>query len=138
MNASSVPSGDQRRFPDPPRVRTSSLGFSPSTVIPSGAAASTTLTVTMPSSTAALRHYSRLGFPAKLPGAAFAISLCVLGWKKRRRLHYLLLLAATIVGASLFVACGSSSTPVPITSTVTVTATAGATQLTATFNLTSR
>jgi hypothetical protein len=109
-----------------------SCSFSPTTVTPSGAAATTTLTV---SKTAAASSVVRRNSRPLFPGAALAIGLCCLGWKRRRRVQ--LLLAVCVCGLGLIAGCGSgsSSTPPP-PSTVTVTATSESLQHTATFSLT--
>lgn len=115
-----------------------SCSFSPATVTPSGAAASTTLTVATTKTSAALRRNS---FPW-LPGSTLAAVLCCLGYKKRRLFPVLLLLAASLAGLGLLNGCGGgssaggSSTPQPTTSTVTVTASSGTLQHTAAFTLT--
>ncbi len=117
-----------------------SCSFSPATVTPNGtAAATTTLTVTTSATTAAVRPNSNPLFP----GATLAAALCLLGWKKRRKVQLLILLAVSVIGLSLFTGCGgggSSSTPPPVTATVTVTGTSGSgasqVQHTATFRLT--
>jgi hypothetical protein len=116
-----------------------SCSFSPATVTPPGAAASTTLTVSTTKTSAALRHDS---FPW-LPGSTLAAALCCIGWKKRRRFPMLLLLAASLAGLGLLNGCGGggssaggSSTPQSTTSTVTVTASSATLQRTATFTLT--
>ena len=80
-----------------------SCSFLPATVTPSGTAASTTtLTVTTAAASAAIPRNS---FPF-LPGSALAVAFCCLGWKKRRRLQSLLLLAVGGAGLSLLGACG--------------------------------
>ena len=108
--------------------------FSPTTLTPSGAAATTTLTV---SKTAAASSVARRNSRPLFPGAALVIGLCCLGWGKRRRVR--LLLAVCVCGLGLIAGCGSggggSSTPPP-PSTVTVTAASGGLQHTATFSLT--
>ena len=119
-----------------------SCSFSPSTVTPSGTTASTTtLTVTTSASMAAVRRNSS----PFLPGATLAAALCFLGWKKRRGVQLLILLAVSAIGLGLFTGCGGSSSTTttkttPVTSTVTVTGTSGtgasALQNTATFSLT--
>jgi hypothetical protein len=108
-----------------------SCSFSPATVIPSGGAASTTLTVTTAPTTAALhRNHSPL-----FPGSVLAIAFCCFGWKKRRGLH-LLLLAGVAVGLSLCTGCGSEVLPISATtSTVSVIATSGSMQPTTSFTL---
>jgi N-acetylneuraminic acid mutarotase len=109
--------------------------FFPATVTPSGAPASTALTVTTAAASAALHRKSSPLFP----GSALAVALCCLGWKKRRRLPMLLLLAVSVVGMGLLNGCGASpvvTSSEPVTSTVTVTATSGSLSHTATFSLT--
>jgi N-acetylneuraminic acid mutarotase len=115
-----------------------SCSFSPATVTPSGAAASTTLTVATSKTSAALH---RIPIPW-FPGSTLAALFCCLGYKKRR-LFPMLLLAASLAGLGLLNGCGGggssaggSSTPQSTTSTVTVTASSGTLQHTATFTLT--
>ena len=97
-----------------------SCSFFPQTVtLLSGAAASTTLTVTTPATSATLhRNYGPL-----FPGSALAVALCCIG-RKRLRLK-MLLLAVSTVGLSLFTGCSGST---PVLSTVTVVATSGSIQ----------
>jgi hypothetical protein len=115
-----------------------SCSFSPATVTPSGAAASTTLTVSTSATMAAVRR----NFSPLFPGTALAAALCFLGLKKRRSVQLLLLLAVSVIGLSLFTGCGggSSSRQPPVTATVTVTGTSGTganvLQNTAQFSLT--
>jgi sugar lactone lactonase YvrE len=94
----------------------------PVTVGPN-ATASTTLTVSPGTGTAALNRSIRPLLPI-----AFAFAFCFLGLRKRSRLHLLLLAVVALFGLSLFTACGGSSSTTktqPATSTVTVTATSG-------------
>ena len=125
FNCSGLPSG-------------ASCQFSPATVTPSGEAASTTLTLTTSAATtAALHRNSRPLFPA----ATLALVLCCVGWKKRRRVQMILLLAVSVFGLSLLASCSAAPAgppviPNPVTSTVTVTATAGSIQHTTSFSLT--
>jgi hypothetical protein len=68
-----------------------------------------------------------------------AVALCCFGWKKRRHLQMLVLLAVSVVGLCLLNGCGGatfSSTQRAVISTVTVTATAGSLQHTTTFSIT--
>ena len=115
-----------------------SCAFSPAIVTPSGEATSTTLTVTASATTtAALQRNSRPLFPA----AALALVLCCVGWKKRRRVQMILLLALSVFSLSLLTSCsaapaGPPTIPDPVTSTVSVTATAGSIQHTTSFLLT--
>jgi hypothetical protein len=109
--------------------------FSPVTVTPPGTT-STTLTVTASTASAAFDRKGR----ARFPEAVLALALCCLGWKTRRRLRILPVLAVSVAGLSMVSACGSggasSGAPQPVTSTVTVTATAGSLQKSTTFSLT--
>jgi hypothetical protein len=112
-----------------------SCSFSPSTVTPSGAAASTTLKLTASSSAAAM---GRDGRPLS-PWAALAAVLCCFGWKKKRRLQMMLLLAVSAIGLSLLNGCGTQP-PADNTSSATITVTVSSeslqrsTQLTLTLN----
>lgn len=96
----------------------------------------TTLTVTTAATTAALHRKNSPLFP----GSVLAVALCCFGWKKRRRLPMLLLLAVSVAGMGLLNGCGGSSSIAtssqPVTSTVTVTATSGSLAHTAAFSLT--
>jgi N-acetylneuraminic acid mutarotase len=121
-----------------------SCSFSPSTVTPPGTT-STTLTVTTTANSANLHRDS---LPA-LPGSALVATLCCIGFRKRRRLQVLLLLAVCAVSFGLLTSCGGggSASSVggggggggsqPVTSTVTLTATSGtALSHTTTFSIT--
>jgi hypothetical protein len=105
--------------------------FSPTSVTPSGGSAATTqLTVSTSSTTAALRNTSSPLFP----GTALACVLCCfLGFRKRRRLQMMLLIIISLVGVGLVTGCGTHANPPP--STVTVTATSGSLQSSASFTL---
>ncbi len=116
-----------------------SCGFSPATVSPNGAAASTQLTFTAAAQTAAL--------PARpmpfLPVTTLSAALCLFGWKRRRKLQGMLLLLLAAAGFGLLSGCSSSAgngggtnPPPPVTQTVTVTATAGNIQQNTTVTLT--
>ncbi len=112
--------------------------FSPATVTPSGAAASTTLTVTVPPMTTALNPGSR----PMLPGAVLGAILCCIGWTKRRRWQWWLLLAVSCAGLSLLTACDQATMQAPpsaaskhVPSTVTVTAASGQLKNSTTFLL---
>jgi hypothetical protein len=117
--------------------------FAPATVTPSGAAATTQLTISVSAQSSALQPASRPFFTF----TALAVTLCLFGWRRRHSWHPWLILAVAYVGLGLFSGCGggatsptptSSPTPAPTatTSTVTVTATSGALQGTATIVLT--
>ena len=112
-----------------------SCSFSPATVTPSGTTAATsTLTISAPSSVSALRQNSKPLFPG---GATLAIALCFIGFKKRRHMQFLLITTVVFLGASLLmIGCGGSSKPKPIASTVTVIATSGAIQQTVPISVT--
>jgi hypothetical protein len=108
--------------------------FTSPTLTPSGAAASTTLTVNS-TTTAALRKHSN----PLLPVSALGLVFCCIGLK-RRRATQLLLLAAVALGLGLCTGCNLgvwyNSQAAPQTALVTVTGTDGALQATATFTLT--
>jgi len=113
---------------------TATCGFSPLTVTPAGAVASTTLTVSMPATAAATRSN---GLPL-IPGATLAAAFCVIGWK-RKRWQVMLLLALSLCGLNLLTGCNDNIYNIhsasPILSTVTVTATSGSLLHTTTFTL---
>ena len=98
-----------------------SCSFAPATVTPTGAAASTTLTISTARQTASTS--GRL-----FPSALILTSLLFLfGGKNVRRRQVLLLLALLCVGTGSLIGCsggGESSHP-PVTATVTVDASAG-------------
>jgi hypothetical protein len=109
--------------------------FNPPTVTPAvGGSASTALTLTEGSTSAALQHRPNSFLPG---GATFAIAACfLLGWKKRRAIFLALVLIAGVAGVTQFAGCsgsGSSSSAAPTTSSVVVTATSG--KLTQTIQL---
>jgi Chitobiase/beta-hexosaminidase C-terminal domain/Legume lectin domain len=119
--------------------------FAPATVTPSGAAATTQLTISAGAQSSALRLGSRPFFPF----TALAVTVCLFGWRKRRGWHHWLLLAVAYAGLGLLFACGGSSgtsptttptsptpTPSSTTWTVNVTATSGTVTGTATITLT--
>ncbi len=114
--------------------------FNPTTVTPSGAAATTVLTISTSPHSAALRPDSR----PFLPLTALAVGLCVFIKKKRRGLQYVMLMAA-LTGLVLTFGCGGrsgggstggGSGSTPVTSTVTVTATSATISHSATLLLT--
>ncbi len=113
-----------------------SCSFSPSTVTPAGATATTTLTVSATSPVSALHRNTRPLFPASMLVAA----LCCLGLRKRRLMPTMLLLAVGLLGLGLLNGCGGSSAsstpPPPVTATITVNATSGTLLHTTTFSLT--
>jgi hypothetical protein len=106
-------------------------GFSPATVIPAGATATTTLTFTRSASATLLRRNSRKD------GIVLGVLLfgCLLV-RRKRRVVSLLSCFVVLIGLA---GCGKkASTPASVTSTVTVTATAGTMTRTANFTLTSQ
>jgi len=119
-----------------------SCSFNPTTVTPSGGAATTQLTISASAQAASLRRDS-LPF---LPTTVLAVALCLIGWKRRRRGLQLLLLVAAFVALGLFSACGGAGGTgggggggggtQPVNAAVTVTATSGSLQQTTTISLT--
>jgi hypothetical protein len=96
--------------------------FNPATVTPAvGQSASTALTLTE-SGSAALEHRSNPFLPG---GAAFALSICLLGWKKRRGLFLALVLIVGVIGVTQLTGCGSSGGAKATTSNVVVSAASG-------------
>ncbi len=116
-----------------------SCSFAPATVTPahSGAAVSTTLTVTTSTTTASVHH----GSSPLFPGSALALAVCCFGLRKRRGFQ-LMMFALLAQGMSLCTGCslgvwsGSQPLPQPQSSTVTVVATSGTLQPSTTFTLT--
>jgi len=110
--------------------------FNPTSVTPPETT-STTLTITAP--TQAL--YQHRGSRPFLPGTALAVAACFFGWRRRRGLQVVLLMAIAAAGLALLSGCGSGGGGggvTPATSTITVTATSGtiqqSTQLSFTVN----
>jgi len=81
--------------------------FSPSTATtgPSQATVATVLTVTAPTTIAAVQHRSN----PLLPETTLAIALCMLGWCKRRSARIGLLVAAAALCLGMITGCGSST-----------------------------
>jgi hypothetical protein len=112
--------------------------FSPSQITPSGAAATTQLTISVGTSSSA----SHRPVGAFLPLTAVALGVCLTGFHKRCGAQMMLLTA--IIGLGLMMACsgGTASTggggggTSPTTSAVTVTATGNNLQQTTTITLT--
>ncbi len=93
--------------------------FNPAAVtVTASAAGVSTLTISA-GQNASLHHGS---FPLLPGGATLAVALCFFGFKKRRRLQLIVLLAASVIGLSLFTGCSSTGS-VPVTVTVTITGT---------------
>ncbi len=113
--------------------------FSPTTVTPSGAAATTQLTIAVSAQARLVRPRSR----PFLPATGLAIAGCFLVWKRRRLLGSAFVVMLLLVGAGLLSGCGSGGAAgggggggSPQSYTVTVTATAGMIQQTTTVTLT--
>jgi N-acetylneuraminic acid mutarotase len=116
-----------------------SCAFSPSSVTPSGGAATTTLTLTAQTLTASFR-------PAYSPLVATALlGVCCCFWRMARTLRLVTFVALAAAALSALPGCGGGGgsptptptpAPTPVTSTVTVTSTSGALKQTATFSLT--
>jgi len=112
-----------------------SCTFSPTTVTPSSATATTSLKIsTLQSANAVLPGGFR-----RVPRATLAVAFLFLVWIKRRRVRGLLVFMVAMIGLGLLVGCGGGSSQQQQqggTSTVTVTATAGSLQHAATLTLT--
>jgi hypothetical protein len=108
-----------------------SCSFSPATVTLSGSTASSVLTVSK-STTTALNQ----GPPPFVPVLAAAFGF--IGWKKRRRLQMLVLLAVSAAGILMMNGCGGATfvNNSGTVSTVTITATAGSLQHSTTISVT--
>ena len=114
--------------------------FSAATVTPANGAASTTLTVTAPATSAGLHR----NFGTVFSGAALAVLLGCFGLRRRNDWFHLLSLVVCLGGVGLLNGCGSGgssgslSTPPPTTTkaTVTVTGTFGSAASSATISLT--
>jgi hypothetical protein len=102
--------------------------FAPSSVMPSGTAATSTLTVAETSSASAIRRGAPL-----LP-AVLALAFCFIGKTRRRWMRLLIVLLLSVLGSAVINGCGGSSKS--STSTVTVTATSGSLTQSTTFTLT--
>jgi hypothetical protein len=96
----------------------------------SGVATSTTLTVTAPATTASLRGNSK----RSLPGSVLALTLCFVGWRRRRGLQ-LPTLALVATGVGLCTGCAANVIFSPIVATVHIVATNGSLQPSATLTL---
>jgi Chitobiase/beta-hexosaminidase C-terminal domain/NHL repeat len=107
--------------------------FNPSTIAtgPTQAAVTTTLTVTAPTTTAAVQH-NRTPW---LPGTTLAAALCLFGWRRRRGVKLILMLALVSFGLSMASGCGGSTSGNQ-TSTVTVAISGDSVRVTPTFTLT--
>jgi Chitobiase/beta-hexosaminidase C-terminal domain len=112
--------------------------FDQETIVPSGEAATTQLTISTGAQSSALHRESRPFFPLTV----VAMTACLFGWRKRRSAAQWLLVVIAFASLGLLFGCGAvvkgSLTPPTsaTTSTVTVTATSGALQQNATIALT--
>jgi hypothetical protein len=94
--------------------------FSPTSVaLVAQGNSTTTLTVKVPASTAAVHH----GPSPLLPGSMMAAALSLLGLRKRRRLQMMLLLFFSGVGMAMFSGCTATSSSNASSSQMVVTAT---------------
>jgi hypothetical protein len=120
-----------------PPAQGSSCSFSPGTVTPGNATVSSTMTLTAASSSSKLhRDHGPL-----FSGAVLALTLCSFGWRKRRNLRILLLIAISIAGMSLINGCGfvcsycdEKQKTAPETYTINVIGTSGSDSHSAVFS----
>ncbi len=100
-----------------------SCQFAPQSIIPAGAVASTTLTLSTSPSSAALQRRSK----SLLSCTALMAALCWLAGPRRRSSRTIVCLFAAMVGLGLLSGCGSSglSTYLPTNTTITVVGTSG-------------
>jgi hypothetical protein len=107
-----------------------SCSFAPATVTPNGGTqtpeggtASSILTITAASGGATASNSGSRPF---LPLTSLAVALCFFGFRKRRNLLMMLLLAVSFVGMAMVTGCGgvSNSSSTSTTSSITVTGTA--------------
>ena len=113
--------------------------FSPTTVTPSGGSATTTLTLTAPATSSAMRP---LGRPL-LTATSLALVVGIFGWKQRRNTFTWLLVLGACADLGMMTACGGGGSSSggggggskTITATVTVTAASGSLQQMASFTL---
>lgn len=110
--------------------------FSPQTVTPGKSLVNwTTMTVTTNATSASL-HRNSSPF---LPVSTLAAILCCVGWKRRRSLQIVLLLAVSLAGLGLLSGCGGGGAAKqlqPTQESVTVTGTAGSLTNSTTLTLT--
>jgi len=115
-----------------------SCAFTPDTVTPkANGTATTALTINTVSGTASLRHNN--SNPLLPAGATLATILCFFGFRKRRNLQMLLLLAVSFVALGICTGCNKTySGPInpPSQVTVIVTGTSGTMQMTADIQVT--
>jgi len=99
-----------------------SCTFSPTSVtLVAQGNSTTTLTVKVPASTAAVHH----GPGPLLPGSMMAAALGLLGFRNRRRIQMLLLLLVSAVGLTMFSGCTTTPSSTTASSQIAVTATGG-------------
>ncbi|MGD0546854.1 MAG: chitobiase/beta-hexosaminidase C-terminal domain-containing protein, partial [Terracidiphilus sp.] len=119
-----------------------SCSFNPVTITPSGGPVSTVLTVSYSSLYSSLHRNSNPLLPT---GATLAAALCFFGFRRRRNLKLVLMLAVSLMGLGLCTGCGgsflgsSSTTPkssLPVLASVVVTATSGTLVQTAQLQIT--
>ena len=119
-----------------------SCSFNPMTVAPSGAPATTQLTIANSAQAANQRRVPGPFFPKTV----LAVAVCLIGWRKRPRGLQLFLLAAAFSALGLISACGGGGATgggggggggtQPVFATVAVAATSGSIQQTTTISLT--
>ena len=110
--------------------------FAPSSVTtgPAQATVATVLTVTAPATTASLERNRTPWRPGTaIPGTSLAVAVCLFGWRRRRGVKLLLMMAAVTFGLCVASGCGSSSSAQM--STVTVAISGDSVRDTATFSL---
>jgi hypothetical protein len=94
--------------------------FAPSSVtLAALASGTTTLTVTVPKTSAALHR----GPGPLVPTTMLAVALCLLGLRKRSRLQVMLLFVVSVVGLSMFSGCTTTSSSFTSSSQFIVTGT---------------
>jgi N-acetylneuraminic acid mutarotase len=112
-----------------------SCSFGPATLTPQGTK-TTTLTITAQTLSASVQTAPR----SFLPETAVTLGVCLFGWRRRRGIRLLVLLAAVSTSVALLGGCsgagGQNTSPTPVTSTVTITATSGSIQQSVTVSLT--
>lgn len=98
--------------------------FNPSSAsLAEGGAITTTLTVTPPATAAVVSPNSR----QFIPMTALAVAICFLGFKKRSRLHLLMLAVFATIAMGAISACGGTTTKTTTTTTSSATITVAAT-----------
>jgi sugar lactone lactonase YvrE len=104
--------------------------FNPASVAtgPAQAAVTTVLTVTAPATISSLPNRQ----VPLLPGTTLAVAVCLFGWRKRKGVKLVLMLAALSFGLSIASGCGSPSSE---TSTITVAVSGDSVRTTSTFTL---